>query len=61
MSSAFSAAVISPVWAMTAVSTRSVGLARRRFMLAEARLRGGSAYWFAQVRRFCGRCPWLSA
>jgi hypothetical protein len=46
---------------MTAVSTRSVGLARRRFMLAEARLRGGSAYWFAQVRRFCGRCPWLSA
>lgn len=21
---------------------------------------GGSACWFAQVRRFCGRCPWLS-
>ena len=20
----------------------------------------GSACWFAQVRRFCGRCPWLS-
>ena len=20
----------------------------------------GSACWFAQVRRFCGQCPWLS-
>ena len=24
------------------------------------RLRGGSSCWFAQVRRFCGRRPWLS-
>ena len=39
---------------------RSVSPARCAFASGWMRLGRGYACWFAQVRWFCGRCPWLS-